>query len=79
VVEVFESRLTLNGSHSRADATGKTVGSELERIGFLGKTPASYEGNPLSAHFEVHIEQGPILEAEGLSLGVVTGVQAMNW
>jgi hypothetical protein len=47
---------------------------ELERIGFLGSTPASYRSNPFAAHFELHIEQGPILEEEGRRVGVVKGL-----
>lgn len=53
--------------------------SELERIGYLGKTPASYRAMPMTAHFELHIEQGPILEAEKQKIGVVQGVQAYKW
>lgn len=52
---------------------GKTMKQELERIGFLGQTPASYLSNPFEAHFELHIEQGPILEHEQRSIGVVRG------
>ncbi|KDQ51720.1 hypothetical protein JAAARDRAFT_40963 [Jaapia argillacea MUCL 33604] len=76
---VWGGAFTLEHGHSRSDASGNTVKSELERIGFLGDVPCSYEANPLSAHFEIHIEQGPALEAENLRIGVVTGVQAMNW
>lgn len=53
--------------------------TELERIGFKGTTPASYKDLPLSAHFELHIEQGPILEAEEKDVGIVTGIQGMRW
>ncbi|KJX98994.1 beta-alanine synthase like protein [Zymoseptoria brevis] len=56
-----------------------TVKSELERIGYLGSTPASYKSTPMAAHFELHIEQGPILEAEDRRVGVVKGVQAYKW
>ena len=52
--------------------------SELERIGFLGKEKCSYIDILLTAHFELHIEQGPILEREGKRIGVVGGVQAMD-
>jgi len=52
---------------------------ELERIGFLGGVPASYEAQPIGAHFELHIEQGPILEDERRKIGVVTGAQAYSW
>ena len=54
---------------------GALFGTELSRIGFKGDIPASYEVNKLTAHFEVHIEQGPILEAENRPVGVVTGAQ----
>lgn len=63
-------------------ATGptlRTVKEELERIGFLGSVPASHEAQPIAAHFELHIEQGPILEDEREKVGVVTGAQAYNW
>lgn len=56
-----------------------TMKSELERIGYLGSTPASYKSTPMAAHFELHIEQGPILEAENRRIGVVKGVQAYKW
>lgn len=56
-----------------------TMKSELERIGYLGSTPASYKSTPMAAHFELHIEQGPILEAESRRVGVVKGVQAYKW
>lgn len=58
---------------------GTTFLGELERIGFKGTTPAHYGQNPLSAHFELHIEQGPVLEAENIEIGVVDGVQGMRW
>ncbi|KEY71703.1 hypothetical protein S7711_02932 [Stachybotrys chartarum IBT 7711] len=57
----------------------QTVKQELERIGFLGDVPASHEAQPLAAHFELHIEQGPILEDERRKIGVVTGAQAYSW
>lgn len=56
-----------------------TMKSELERIGYLGSAPASYKSTPMAAHFELHIEQGPILEAENRRVGVVRGVQAYKW
>ena len=56
-----------------------TMKSELERIGYLGSVPASHEATPMAAHFELHIEQGPILEAENRRIGVVQGVQAYKW
>ncbi|KAK3675010.1 hypothetical protein LTR78_004943 [Recurvomyces mirabilis] len=56
-----------------------TMKSELERIGYLGSTPCSWESTPMAAHFELHIEQGPILEAEQRRIGVVEGVQSYKW
>lgn len=43
----------------------QTMKQELERIGYLGSVPCSHESMPMGAHFELHIEQGPILENEG--------------
>lgn len=63
--------------YARKDLKGATLGEELSRIGFKGDAPASL--NKLSAHFEVHIEQGPILEAENKPIGVVTGVQGESF
>ncbi|CAO1621274.1 unnamed protein product [Parajaminaea phylloscopi] len=57
----------------------RTQKEELERIGYLGSTECSYKGYPLAAHFELHIEQGPILESKGKKVGVVQGGQAYRW
>ena len=59
------------------DKTGKSFGAELERIGYKGTQPAT--ARPVRAAFEAHIEQGPILEAENLQIGVLTGVQGVRW
>lgn len=56
-----------------------TMKSELAKIGFLGSTRCSHEATPLAAHFELHIEQGPILEATGKRVGIVQGGQAYKW
>lgn len=56
-----------------------TVLDELKRIGYLGDVECSYKANPLHCHFEIHIEQGPILEEYGKKIGVLTGAQAYNW
>ncbi len=63
--------------HSRADKSGKTIGEELARINYLGDIPC--EPRPIKGFIEVHIEQGPILEAEALQIGVVEGVQGIYW
>jgi hypothetical protein len=60
------------------DGKRKTMKHELERIGFLGSMPASYRNNPFAAHFELHIEQGPILEEEGRRVGVVKGLNQLT-
>jgi beta-ureidopropionase / N-carbamoyl-L-amino-acid hydrolase len=59
------------------NVSGVTLGAELARIGFAG--PAPVGGRPVAAYFEAHIEQGPILEAAGLPVGVVTGAQGQRW
>ena len=59
------------------DRDGKKLGDELLRIGYRGAEPVG--GHRLGAWFELHIEQGPILEAEGKMIGVVQGVQGMRW
>jgi hypothetical protein len=51
----------------------KTMREELKRIGYLGEREASYRTNPFAAHFELHIEQGPILELEKRKIGIVHG------
>ena len=56
-----------------------TVYEELKRIKYLGDFECSYKANPLHAHFEIHIEQGPVLEKYGKKIGVLTGAQAYNW
>lgn len=56
-----------------------TMGAELKRIGYMGKMPCSHESMPMAAHFELHIEQGPLLEMSNKKIGVVTGVQAYKW
>ena len=58
-------------------ATARRFGDELDRIGYRGTEPVGSQ--KFQAMFELHIEQGPILEAEGKMIGVVTGVQGMRW
>jgi N-carbamoyl-L-amino-acid hydrolase len=54
-----------------------TVGAELQRIGYVGPHPCP--GPPPDAYVELHIEQGPVLEAAGTDIGVVEGVQGISW
>jgi N-carbamoyl-L-amino-acid hydrolase len=56
---------------------GAVLGAELERIGYAGPEPCP--GRPPHAYVELHIEQGPVLEAEGITIGAVTGVQGISW
>ncbi len=74
---VWAGEFPLEYGHSREDKAGKTIGAELERIGYLGEEPA--EPKPITAAFEAHIEQGPILEKQEQLIGVVTGVQGIRW
>jgi N-carbamoyl-L-amino-acid hydrolase len=62
---------------SRADPDGKTMGEELKRIGYAGTEAVGKR--PVGAYFEAHIEQGPILEAENKTIGVVTDAQGQRW
>ena len=74
---VFAGAFTEEYAHSRSDFDGKKFGEELARIGYLGSEPCG--GRKLGAYFEAHIEQGPILEAEGKTIGVVQGIQGISW
>lgn len=74
---VFAGVFTEEYGLSRADVDGKTVGEELARIGYAGDVPCG--GRPIHAAFELHIEQGPILEAEGKTIGVVHAAQGQRW
>ena len=56
---------------------GQRVGDELLNIGYAGSAPCP--GEAPHAFVEIHIEQGPVLEAEGFTLGAVTGVQGISW
>lgn len=74
---VFAGVFSLEYGLSRADVEGRTMGQELARIGYAGDQPVG--GRPIHAAFELHIEQGPILEAEGKTIGVVTHAQGQRW
>jgi N-carbamoyl-L-amino-acid hydrolase len=74
---VFGGAIEKGWAESRTDRDGVTFAAALDAIGYRGKERCGE--HPLSAFFELHIEQGPILEAEGKDIGVVTGVQAMRW
>ena len=74
---VFAGVFTPDFAYSRADRDGKTFGEELQRIGYKGDERAG--ARKFAAMFELHIEQGPILENEGRMIGVVQGVQGIRW
>lgn len=74
---VWGGVLGLDEALALTDIDGITVGSELARLGWAGARPA--EPAPYKAAFELHIEQGPILEAENIEIGIVTGVQGLRW
>ncbi|CAN9388976.1 unnamed protein product [Alternaria alternata] len=73
------SSTDLEACHALHDTSGISMETALRDTGYLGPIPCDYRENRLSAHFELHIEQGPILEKEGKSVGVVTSVQGMKW
>ena len=78
---VWAGAIPLSTAHSLSfiNAENATQKSELERIGYLGSIPASFEYNSIGEHFELHIEQGPILEASNSKIGAVAGAQAYKW
>jgi N-carbamoyl-L-amino-acid hydrolase len=74
---VFGGAFDKEWARGRQDRDGVSFGDALEAIGYRG--PQTCGDHPLTAFFELHIEQGPILEAEGKEIGVVTDVQGIRW
>jgi N-carbamoyl-L-amino-acid hydrolase len=74
---VFAGAFEQDWASGRHDAAGTTFAQALESIGYHG--PQRCGEHPLSAFFELHIEQGPILEAEDMAIGIVTGIQGIRW
>ncbi len=74
---VFGGMHTLDWAYNREDSEGKTFGDELVRIGWKGEEEVGER--KMHAFFELHIEQGPILEAENKDIGVVTHGQGLSW
>lgn len=72
---VFAGLQTLDWFYDRTDDEGIKAGDALEAIGYRGKAPV---GKPIDAYFELHIEQGPELDAQGVTLGVVDGGYAVH-
>jgi N-carbamoyl-L-amino-acid hydrolase len=67
----FAGKETADWVLDRTDREGLRLGNELRRIGYAGSTPVG--GRPIDAYFELHIEQGPKLDAAGIPIGIVTG------
>ncbi len=74
---VFAGMHDQDWAYAREDAEGKKFGDELKRIGWVGDETVG--DRKMHAMFELHIEQGPILEAEGKDIGVVTHGQGLWW
>jgi N-carbamoyl-L-amino-acid hydrolase len=74
---VFAKAFTLEHAYAARDTEGKSVGEELARIGYIGtQEPGAH---PIGAYFETHIEQGPVLEDNNTTIGVVQGVLGIRW
>jgi len=74
---VFAKAFTLEHAYAATDTQGKSVKAELERIGYIGaEEPGDH---PIGAYFETHIEQGPVLEDNDVTIGVVQGVLGIRW
>jgi hydantoinase/carbamoylase family amidase len=74
-----KSATSLEACWAVKDIDGIHMKKALEEIGYLGDIPCDYRHNGLESYFELHIEQGPKLEASGNRVGVVTAVQGMKW
>ncbi len=74
---VFAGAITLEKAHAARDTDGRSVREELLRIGALGDEEPG--ARPMGTYFEVHIEQGPVLEQHGIPIGVVLGTLGVRW
>jgi N-carbamoyl-L-amino-acid hydrolase len=74
---VMAGKIALEDAYNARDKDGIRLVDELERIGYLGPEPCVPRA--FRAYLELHIEQGPFLEEEGLSVGVVEGIVAIAW
>jgi N-carbamoyl-L-amino-acid hydrolase len=74
---VMAGKIALEDAYNARDKDGIRLVDELERIGYLGAEPCV--PRPFRAYLELHIEQGPFLEEEGLAVGVVDGIVAISW
>ncbi|RAS34133.1 MULTISPECIES: Zn-dependent hydrolase [unclassified Pseudomonas] len=74
---VFAGKFTLEETLAKRDAQGVSVGEALNAIGYAGQRAVL--GHPVGAYFEAHIEQGPILEDQAKTIGVVLGALGQKW
>ena len=74
---VVAGAFTREYAYARRDRNGLTFGDELERIGYKGDE--TQRPLPASAYLELHVEQGPVLEAAGKPVGVVGGIVGIVW
>ncbi|MFP8953184.1 Zn-dependent hydrolase [Natrialbaceae archaeon A-arb3/5] len=75
---VWAGELDLEEEYATVDGDGKTLESELERIGYKGDHPAEPR-EEYDSYLELHVEQGPWLEEKGADVGVVTGIVGLTW
>lgn len=74
---VYAGGMSVEEAHDVTAIDGARLGDELARIGYLGSVPCP--GRAPHAFVEVHVEQGPLLEVNGVRIGAVTGVQGISW
>ncbi len=74
---VFAGKFDLQDTLDKRDEQGLSVGAELQRIGYAGSRAVL--GHPAGAYFEARIEQGPVLEDQATTIGVVMGCLGQKW
>jgi N-carbamoyl-L-amino-acid hydrolase len=74
---VLAGKIALEDAYNARDKDGIRLVDELERIGYLGPEPCV--ARPFRAYLELHIEQGPVLEEQGVAVGIVDGIVAISW
>ena len=76
---VFAGKFTLEHARAQKDVNGISMGEALDAIGYAGDAPCGHLFHPVAAYLEAHIEQGPVLENENKTIGVVTGGLGQRW
>jgi N-carbamoyl-L-amino-acid hydrolase len=74
---VWAGALDRDWAYAKRDADGRAFGDELARIGYRGRAPC--RRRPFHAYYELHIEQGPLLEREHRTIGVPCGIVCLHW